>query len=180
MCQNCPQGTQRYIGKGDGTNRTSCACRQGFWRQDRVLGLRCFPCPTGGICQGVDALPFPEEGYWAITQKTGYGALAQKPSIASSGSSDLPVLQTFDPFGSVEVATDPPYFSCLASRAPKVRFARLAWAYRTLWNATTMYAKAVRSSSAARGSIHPHVTHKKRPRRPAHSPRHKQHLGTSK
>jgi hypothetical protein len=80
-------------------------CKENFWRHDRVLGLKCFPCPTGGKCEGIDALPFPEEGYWAVTQTTqSRHAQGAAPSMAAT-------LRVFEPVNSLEMPDDPPYFA---------------------------------------------------------------------
>ena len=51
VCSSCPLNTRRYAGQGSGANRTSCMCREEFWRHDGLLGKRCFKCPEGGICK---------------------------------------------------------------------------------------------------------------------------------
>ena len=51
VCSSCPLNTRRYAGQGSGANRTSCMCREEYWRHDRLLGKRCFKCPEGGTCE---------------------------------------------------------------------------------------------------------------------------------
>ena len=77
--------------------------------------------------QGELAFPYPDEGFWALSAPMNHSVFAarslfmkgQVPSNTTGGSSDQPVLQMFVPMGSAEVATDPPYFSCLAFACPE-------------------------------------------------------------
>jgi hypothetical protein len=70
LCEPCPTNSRRYVGagQGSGSNRTSCKCQRNFWRHDGLSGKACFPCPTGGICDGKTELPYPDEGYWAMSE----------------------------------------------------------------------------------------------------------------
>jgi hypothetical protein len=96
-CQLCATHTRRYIGKGSGSNRTSCMCKEGTWRHDGLAGRPCFLCPEGGICDGAQALPYPAKNYWAAS-------VNQTLSISS-----------LDPPGAETLAEGAPYFfSCPA------------------------------------------------------------------
>ena len=33
-CKRCPANTRRFVGKGKGSESTSCRCDKGFWRHD--------------------------------------------------------------------------------------------------------------------------------------------------
>jgi hypothetical protein len=97
VCKACPLHTRRYIGKGSGSNRTSCMCKEGTWRHDGLAGRQCFLCPEGGICEGAQALPYPAKNYWAAS-------VNQTLSISS-----------LDPPGAETLAEGAPYFfSCPA------------------------------------------------------------------
>jgi hypothetical protein len=77
VCSSCPSNTRRYAGQGSGANRTSCMCKEEYWRHDGLLGQLCFKCPEGGICHGRSTLPFPHKHYWAFSDTNGNGAEAR-------------------------------------------------------------------------------------------------------
>ena len=81
----------RYIGKGQGSNRTSCLCKEGTWRHDGLPGRPCFDCPEGGICEGEAKLPFPKENYWAASSNGRLTIYASDPAGIDNLDADPPI-----------------------------------------------------------------------------------------
>jgi hypothetical protein len=50
MCTPCPPNSERPIASSS-ANRTSCVCKESFFRHDGLQGERCFKCPDGAICR---------------------------------------------------------------------------------------------------------------------------------
>ena len=53
QCEKCPENSQRYLDLKSvvgGNNRSSCQCKEQYWRHDRLVGRECWPCPEGGVC----------------------------------------------------------------------------------------------------------------------------------
>eukprot|EP00232_Nephroselmis_pyriformis_P022555 CAMPEP_0182854756 /NCGR_PEP_ID=MMETSP0034_2-20130328/1446_1 /TAXON_ID=156128 /ORGANISM="Nephroselmis pyriformis, Strain CCMP717" /LENGTH=1923 /DNA_ID=CAMNT_0024985631 /DNA_START=60 /DNA_END=5827 /DNA_ORIENTATION=+ len=61
-CKLCPAGTTTWTSPATGPEE--CECSRGFYRRDGMPGRECFPCPKGAVCDGADARPYAQMGYW--------------------------------------------------------------------------------------------------------------------
>eukprot|EP00736_Rhodelphis_marinus_P001668 Rmarinus@m.19292 len=67
-CKACPDLTVRAYGS-EGDTIEDCQCVAGAYAPDPDQAYICEECPSGGVCDGLLAPPYPREGYWGYDDK---------------------------------------------------------------------------------------------------------------
>ena len=63
VSQVCPDNTVSILRS---SSVDACTCEPGFYHPTGAFGLNCTACPTGAVCLGGGALPYPQPGYFQV------------------------------------------------------------------------------------------------------------------